>query len=170
VNQWMFLSKPQPPAISDVDVSRLLTQIVKAHQAQLDHAQVKLVLQADAPACARGDAKRLAQVLSNLLLNAIQAMPLGGSLIIACTSDTRQVIVTFADTGKGFSPEALDRFSEFFFSEKEGGMGIGLSVASEIVKAHGGALRVANRPEGGASVTVSLPASDISLKTSGSPA
>jgi signal transduction histidine kinase len=168
VNQWMFLSKPQPPAISDVDVSTLLSQVVKAHQAQLDHAQVKLELQADASARAQGDAKRLAQVFSNLLVNAIQAMPLGGSLTIVCMSEEQQVIVTFTDTGKGFSNEALARFSDFFFSEKEGGMGIGLSVANEIVKAHRGELRVANRPEGGAIVTVSLPAGDISLKTSGS--
>jgi signal transduction histidine kinase len=66
-----------------------------------------------------------------------------------------KVIVT--DTGKGFSSEALSRFSEFFFSEKEGGMGIGLSVASEIVKAHGGELRVANGAGGGARVMVTLP-------------
>jgi signal transduction histidine kinase len=78
------------------------------------------------------------------------------------------VEVTFTDTGRGFSTEALSRCSEFFFSEKEGGMGIGLSVASEIVKAHGGELRVANRVEGGARVTVSLPAHHIAPTASGS--
>jgi signal transduction histidine kinase len=158
VNQWMFLSKPQPPAMSGLDVSALLAQVVKSHQPQLDHAQVGATLHAGEPLLVRGDAKRLTQVFSNLLVNAIQAMPRGGQLSITCIRDGPRVQITFADTGAGFSSEALSRFSEFFFSEKEGGMGIGLSVASEIVKAHGGDLRVANRPEGGACVTVSLPA------------
>jgi hypothetical protein len=123
---------------------------------------------ADEPQRVLGDAKRLAQVFSNLLVNAIQAMATGGQLTVACTRTASGVEVTFTDTGKGFSEEALTRFSEFFFSEKEGGMGIGLSVASEIVKAHGGELRVANRAEGGARVTVSLPARHIAPTASGS--
>jgi signal transduction histidine kinase len=168
VNQWMFLSKPHPPAMSGVDVSALLAQTVKAHLAQLDHAQVAVSLAADEPQKVQGDAKRLAQVFSNLLVNAIQAMATGGLLTVACTRTASGVEVTFTDTGKGFSEEALTRFSEFFFSEKEGGMGIGLSVASEIVKAHGGELRVANRAEGGARVTVSLPARHIAPTASGS--
>lgn len=159
VNQWMFLSKPQPPAMSVVDVSALLAQIVKTHQAQCDHAQVRVNLALHDHLTVQGDAKRLAQVFSNLLVNAIQAMPHGGQLTVSGAPGTPGVEIRFADTGKGFSHEALARFSEFFFSEKEGGMGIGLSVASEIVKAHGGELRVENRDEGGACVTVTLPAS-----------
>jgi signal transduction histidine kinase len=168
VNQWMFLSKPQPPAMSEVDVPALLRQSVKNHQAQLDHAQVKVVLRADAPQLVQGDAKRLTQVFSNLLVNALQAMPCGGTMTIASAPAASGVEVTVTDTGKGFSDQALSRFSEFFFSEKEGGMGIGLSVASEIVKAHGGELRVENHAEGGARVTVFLPAGDISPTSSNS--
>lgn len=162
VNQWMFLSKPQPPVMSEVDVSALLTQVVRSHQAQCDHAQVKVELEIADALIVQGDAKRLAQVFSNLLVNAIQAMPRGGQLTVTGALVTPCAEVSFVDTGKGFSSEALTRFSEFFFSEKEGGMGIGLSVASEIVKAHGGELRVANRTEGGACVTVTLPRSTVS--------
>jgi hypothetical protein len=68
-----------------------------------------------------------------------------------------RVEVGFTDTGRGFSPQALARHApSFFFSEKEGGMGIGLSVASEIVKAHGGELRAENIAAGGARLTVVL--------------
>lgn len=66
--------------------------------------------------------------------------------------------LTFHDTGPGFSARALLHHAELFFSEKEGGMGIGLSVTSEILRAHGGSLQVANAPEGGAVVTFVLPA------------
>ncbi len=157
VNQWMYLSKPQPPVLGNVDISALLAQTARTHQPQLAHAQVRLVLDAGVSHWVRGDVRRLAQVFSNLLVNAIQAMPRGGDLTITCSGASAAVEIVFTDTGRGFSPEALARCSEFFFSEKEGGMGIGLSVAHEIVKAHGGELTVANLPEGGASVTVSLP-------------
>jgi signal transduction histidine kinase len=157
VNQWMFLSKPQPPAMSQVDVASLLGRAVRTHQAQLDHSQVKVVLRVEAPQLVQGDAKRLTQVFSNLLVNAVQAMPRGGQLTIASETTASGVEVTVSDTGRGFSDVALSRFSEFFFSEKEGGMGIGLSVAREIMKAHGGELRVANGAAGGACVKVTLP-------------
>jgi signal transduction histidine kinase len=158
VNQWMFLSKPEPPAMSEVDVAALLAHVAKTHEAQIKHAQVTVALEAEGPKLIMADAKRLTQVFINVLVNALQAMPSGGRLTIGCQGDASNVRVTFADTGKGFSAEALSRFSEFFFSEKEGGMGIGLSVAAEIVKAHGGALRVTNH-EQGACVTVALPPS-----------
>ena len=67
------------------------------------------------------------------------------------------VNLIFHDTGPGFTPRALAHHADLFFSEKEGGMGIGLSVSAEILKAHRGALLVANAPEGGAVVTLQLP-------------
>ena len=84
-------------------------------------------------------------------------MPRGGHLTAQAEMAGATVHITFTDTGKGFSNAALAHFAEFFYSEKEGGMGIGLSVANEIVKAHGGTLKAANRVEGGASVTIQLP-------------
>jgi signal transduction histidine kinase len=157
VSQWMYLSKPQPPTMRRVDVAAVLAQVIKAHQPQLDHAQIHASLQVPGEFTVRGDSRRLAQVFSNLLVNAIQAMPVGGTLTVEGTSDEKGIALAFKDTGKGFSKEALSRFMEFFYTEKEGGMGIGLSVASEIVKAHGGELQVENRAQGGASVTVLLP-------------
>lgn len=159
LNQWLFLSRPEPPGMSEVDVALLLEQVVKAHQAQLDHAQVQVRLQPGSGVHVQGDARRLSQVFRNLLVNAVQAMPRGGLVEVTVTAQGGETRISFADSGRGFSEQALQRFSEFFFSEKEGGMGIGLSVASEIVKAHHGSLRAENRPAGGACVTVSLPAS-----------
>ena len=157
VNQWMFLSKPEPPAMSEVDVGQLLKTALAAHRAQLDHAQVRSELSIQDGLVIQGDHRRLAQVFSNLIVNAIQAMPRGGHLTAQAEMAGATVHITFTDTGKGFSNAALAHFAEFFYSEKEGGMGIGLSVANEIVKAHGGTLKAANRVEGGASVTIQLP-------------
>jgi signal transduction histidine kinase len=100
----------------------------------------------------QADSRRLGQVFHNIILNAIQAMANGGTLTITARDRT----INFADSGPGFSPTALTRWGEMMFSEKEGGMGIGLSVAREIIRAHGGCLTVANRPEGGALVRMEL--------------
>jgi signal transduction histidine kinase len=163
LNQWLFLTRPEPPALGDLDLAAQLRTLVTAQRPRAEHAAVRLDLQVPPTLPVRGDGKRLQHVFRNLIDNAIQAMPSGGVLAIAATpidgggGAGSRVQVTFADRGRGFSPKALQHFTEFFFSEKEGGMGIGLSVAAEILKAHGGSLTAANRPDGGALVTVDLP-------------
>ncbi len=157
LNGWMFLTRPEPPALANVDVGALLVRVVAMFRAQAEHAAVRVELAAAPGTVAAADGRRLEQVFRNLLTNALQAMAGGGVLSIDVRGAGGDVVVTFADTGPGFSPAALQRFAELFFTEKEGGMGIGLSVASEIVKAHGGTLRVANGARGGAVVTLTLP-------------
>lgn len=152
VNQWMFLARPEPPQRSPVALADLLAQTVAALQPQARHARVQIELRAAPSQTVEADARRLGQVFQNVVLNAIQAMPAGGTLTITA----RDRVVEFTDTGAGFSPTALARHAEMFYSEKEGGMGIGLSVATEIIKAHGGRLTVANQPTGGASVRIEL--------------
>jgi signal transduction histidine kinase len=158
LNQWMFLTRPEPPAVADLDVGALLARVVAMHRAQADHAAVRVRLDTSPGLVVAADGRRIEQVFRNLLTNALQAMPGGGTLEIAAQRAAGELRVTFTDTGHGFSARALERFAEYFYSEKEGGMGIGLSVAHEIVKAHGGKLAVANRDGGGAVVTVELPA------------
>lgn len=158
VNQWMFLSKPEPPSVTEVDAVALLRDTLILHRAQMEHAAVRCELHEEGDAKVRADRHRLAQVFSNIVVNAIQAMPRGGQLLLTVKRISPEAAaVEFRDAGPGFSEEALQRVPEMFYSGKEGGMGIGLSVAAEIVKAHGGTLAVQNSPEGGAVVTVTLP-------------
>lgn len=160
LDQWLFLTRPEAPATRPVDVGALVREVADAHRIHAEHAAVQIELAIDGEPTVVGDEQRLGQVFRNLLVNALQAMPGGGTLRIDAAVAGDRVRVRFADTGRGFSPTALARFGEFFYSEKEGGMGIGLSVASEILKAHGGSLAGDNRPEGGATVTVLLPRAD----------
>ncbi len=157
LNQWLFLTRPEPPAVAPLDLTALLRRIVAAHRPQAAHASAVVELEVEDGLVVRGDARRLEQVVRNLLTNALQAMPGGGRLRIAARADGDRVRITFADSGGGFSPTALQRFTEYFYSEREGGMGIGLAVANEIVKAHDGSLRAANAATGGAIVTVEIP-------------
>ena len=87
-------------------------------------------------------------------------MARGGRLTIGGAREGGTIKVWFRDSGPGFSKEALGRGRELFFSEKEGGMGVGLTVTAEIIEAHGGQLELANAPDGGAIVTMALPAAN----------
>lgn len=152
VNQWMFLARPEPPRKSPVALGEILSQAIRLLGPAAVHARVEIRPDLDQAASVEADARRLAQVFRNVILNAIQAMPGGGTLMVTARDRT----VTFADTGPGFSATALNRCGRVMYSEKEGGMGIGLNVARGIIRAHGGELTLANRPEGGALVRIQL--------------
>ena len=152
VNQWMFLARPNPPQKTAVALDALLADAVCALTPVADHARVRIEFAPGSGATVAADARRLGQVVRNLIVNAIQAMPTGGTLSITA----RDRRISFADTGPGFSATALAHCPRMFYTEKEGGMGIGLAVASEIIKAHAGKLTLANRAEGGAEVIIEL--------------
>jgi signal transduction histidine kinase len=156
VQQWMFLARPQPPQTSLADLGKITADVLRSLGPQAAHAAVRIINEVPEGLRVRVDARRLSQTIGNISLNAIQAMPGGGTLTVRGERDVATRL-TFEDTGRGFSPTALAHYADLFFSEKEGGMGIGLSVSAEILKAHRGALIVANAPEGGAIVTLQLP-------------
>ncbi len=157
VQQWMFLARPQPPQTAPADLGEIVATVVRALSPQAAHAAVRIVNEVPPGLHARVDVRRLSQTIGNIASNAIQAMSGGGTVTIRGERDT-SVRLIFRDTGPGFSANALAHYADLFFSTKEGGMGIGLSVSAEILKAHGGTLTVANAPEGGALVTLELPA------------
>jgi PAS domain S-box-containing protein len=114
----------------------------------------------------RASADQLKQVLLNLLLNAAEAMPTGGRLIVATHTGVGEldahspdvVRIDVRDTGMGISEEAIARIFEPFFSTKmEKGTGLGLWVSHGIVQAHGGTLKVRSRPGQGTTFTITLP-------------
>ncbi len=163
VNQWLYLARPQPPQRNRLDVKSVLEQTIEATRAQASHANVELRLQAapDTLFECLGDRSRLQQGFRNILLNGIQAMPHGGQLQITMHLDpaTSEMQLRFQDGGPGFSAEALRHGADLFYSEKEGGMGVGLNVVSEIISAHNGKMMLKNDPSGGAVVELRLPAS-----------
>jgi signal transduction histidine kinase len=157
VNQWLYLTRPVPPKMQTLDAREVLTETVAALKAQADHAGV-LIRHPELPRMPmQGDRTRLQQVFRNIMLNGIKAMPRGGELEITQQCREQRVEISFRDHGAGFTEKALAHGAELFFSEKEGGMGVGLNVVQEIISAHGGEMSLRNHPDGGAVVTVKLP-------------
>ncbi len=113
------------------------------------------------PVTVLGDPVRLSQVVTNLLTNAAKFTPSGGRVVLTVSEDGDQATLTVADTGSGIPPDELAHVFERFFrgrNARAGGSGIGLTVASELVAAHGGRLTVTSLPGDGTTFRVTLPA------------
>jgi signal transduction histidine kinase len=163
VNQWMFLARPQPPAVASCDLAGLVADCVRTVSPAASHSGVRIFQEVDGGCVVNGDRRRLGQAVVNILMNAIHAMSQGGELKVrGRLMEKGSVHLDFCDTGPGFSSEALAKATELFFSEKEGGMGIGLNVTAEIAKAHHGELRIANSGKG-AVVSLILPKHESNL-------
>jgi len=105
------------------------------------------------------DREQIKQAIFNLLLNAIQAMPEGGRLVLRSgkSEEGRWAYVSIQDSGIGISPEEMDKLFDPFFSTKEGGVGLGLSIAHRIIDQHRGKMEVESRPGKGTIFTILIP-------------
>ena len=103
------------------------------------------------------DSDMLYQAFLNILINATQATPNGGTITIKTGLDRDAVTVSFEDQGVGIPDDLLERIWNPFFTTKEKGTGLGLGVVKKVVELHGGRVHISNRPAGGANVTITLP-------------
>ncbi len=103
------------------------------------------------------DESAFKQAVMNLLVNARQAMPGGGELIVRMRREVNWVALEITDTGMGMSPESLEHCFDEYWSDKKGGTGLGLSTTRRIVEEHGGSIAVVSEPGRGTSFTIYLP-------------
>jgi len=102
----------------------------------------------------RGDHGELEQLFLNLLMNAHEATPPGGTLRVDLVRTDEHVAITVADTGPGIPSDLLERVFDPFFTTKQRGSGLGLTICAGIAQTHGARLRASNRAAGGASFSV----------------
>jgi signal transduction histidine kinase len=149
------------------DLLRLLEEVVALVRKDLARHRVRLDVKASGSLFARVNPAQMQQVLVNLLINARQAMPAGGTLRVRLGLDAtgRLAELSVADTGVGIAPHDLRRIFEPFYSTKtgpdatgQGGLGLGLAVCRDIIEAHHGRLRAESRLGQGSTFTIILPA------------
>ena len=156
---FLDFARPPKPSRRAVNLLEVVQHVLGLVRGRADRQRVRLLLDAPAdPVVLTADAGQLQQVLVNLILNALDAMPTGGEVRVAVRrrSDGR-VEVEVTDTGPGVSREILPRLFEPFVSSKDTGLGLGLVISRRLVEGHGGTIGAANRPGGGASFFVMLP-------------
>ncbi len=156
-----FLRYAGPPRLKPdrVAVRPLLEDLATFIGPECASKGVALSLAADlGPAAVEADGFQLKHALLNLVLNAVQATPGGGTIAIATGGGARELEITVTDSGEGMPAEVLPRAFEAFFTTREGGTGLGLPIARRIVEAHGGSLEIDSREGGGTVARISLPA------------
>ena len=170
IQNLLDFSRQSEPSFAQTD----LKQLVEAALARLGHRISQQGIQVtisypDGLPMVMADSQRLDQVLTNIMLNAIQAMPKGGELGIQGRVVGREIWVTICDTGVGIPEENLTRIFDPFFTTKEVGQGtgLGLSVSFSIVKQHRGTIDVESTPDKGTCFTIKLPLDQRPLKEGG---
>ncbi len=148
--QYLRLARLPAPALAPEDVNRLLARVLDFSAHELERAGVKVERDFDpSQPRALADEGQLRQVFLNLLRNSREAMPAGGTLRVGSRGTVEAVEVTIADSGGGIPLEVQGRLFEPFFSTKSGGTGLGLSLARQILEAHGGSIACTSTPAQG---------------------
>lgn len=154
------LARNAEPRFAPVNLRRLLDDLMLLTRHKLQQHRVTLVRHDDADLPpAHGDATQLAQATLNLILNAIEAMPGGGTLTLTARRAEEHVAIAVADTGHGLSAKQQQRaFSGILSSAKEGGTGLGLAIVRRVAENHNGQLLIQSAPGTGTTMTIRIPA------------
>jgi signal transduction histidine kinase len=157
VQGFLKFTRPEDLTLQPVQLPALFADIAAIVGPEAERAGVALVIDGEDAPDVNGDPAMLRQVFLNLALNACQAMPAGGTLRIhAQEVRGRHVEITVADTGIGIEPDHLRRIFDLYFTTKQKGSGIGLSMAYRAVQMHDGEIDVESTPGAGTTFRVLL--------------
>ena len=160
IRELMLFARQTQPTLESLDLNQLIRECSTLWAWRCDDRGIETVYELDdgLPRL-RADAGQLRQVLTNLVVNALQAMPEGGRLTVATAARDGQVELGVTDTGEGISPAIESRLFDPFFTTKDihEGTGLGLAVVHGIVTGHGGRIDVESRPGRGTRMCVRLP-------------
>jgi len=157
-----FLEFARPPKLQRtvVALGPLVAGVFGLLRVRAERLKVELAVDLPAGVVVAADPEQLRQVLVNLGLNAVDAMPTGGLLRVSVRTRSGAVEIAVTDTGHGIPPAVMPRLFTPFTSSKETGLGLGLVISRRIVEDHGGTLTASNRSSGGAEFIVRLPVED----------
>jgi heavy metal sensor kinase len=167
INTMLMISKTgsgvDKLCIKDVDLTGIVRQACELFEPTAEDKKVNLSCDVPDGTHLTGDTSMIQRMLSNLLDNAIKYTPSGGTVNITVIESNAQVVAAFKDTGVGISQADLPRIFERFYrcdqSRSQAGIGLGLSLARAIARAHGGDITVISTPNQGSIFTVTLPKS-----------
>jgi two-component system nitrogen regulation sensor histidine kinase NtrY len=169
VGRFSEFSKMPHPQLQDVQVNDILRAVAQLFQAQLEapgRAPIACHLELDGnlgPIAA--DPELLHRAVSNLVLNAMDAMPDGGGLTLRTNHDDGKITIEVADTGSGLTPEECERIFTPYYTSKQHGTGLGLAIVQSVVSDHGGRISVQSQPGQGTTFIIELPRSRDTLRS-----
>ena len=163
VGRQLDLARSTPHELSPCDLESVVRSVLALTAKQMDQQGIVANCRVQpGVGPVQADEQRIRQAVLNLVLNAIQAMEQGGVLEVHVGDEGEQAWIEVQDDGPGFSPVALEKGLDPFFTTRENGTGLGLSIAFQIADQHGGDLVIGNSDGGGAVVRLMIPAGKAS--------
>jgi nitrogen fixation/metabolism regulation signal transduction histidine kinase len=163
IGRFSDFSRMPKPQVQEMGVNALLQRVMNLHQAQLAQAAKPVRLQTqldDAAGTIEADEELLYRVISNLVLNAVDAMPDGGTITMSTHGEEDEAVIEVRDTGVGITPEESARLFTPYYTTKQHGTGLGLAIAQSVVSDHHGTIMVESDPGHGSAFILRFPASN----------
>lgn len=154
----LYFAKPALPKCTYVDINGIVRNILEVLAVEMEENAIRTEHYPDAslPVLCL-DENQIRRVIINIIKNAIQAIPDGGTITVTTEQEDQWVKVEIADTGIGISDEDIDKLFDAFFSSKSTGSGLGLTVSAQIINNHGGTIEVMRRVPKGTIFIIKLP-------------
>jgi signal transduction histidine kinase len=160
VNDFLTFARPAADQLEEIDVATAIRNVVDFETLDRERANIRLALELEPGATVLADRGKFQRALLNLVVNARQAMPNGGTLRIESKQLRGHVRIVVRDTGPGISPEDLSHIFESYFTTKPDGSGLGLAIVRRTMEDFGGQIACTSRIGEGTSFTVELPSID----------
>jgi signal transduction histidine kinase len=157
IGRFSDFSKMPQPHFQSLKLDEPLENVVRVHRAQLERGNIACRFDLQSPETIAADPDLLQRALSNLVLNAIDAMPQGGTLTLRTRQAQSSARIEVCDTGIGIKPEDRSRLFTPYYTNKPHGTGLGLAIVQSIVSDHGGRIDVASESGGGTTFIIELP-------------
>jgi signal transduction histidine kinase len=158
VSEFLRFTRPPRLNVERLPVRPLLTDLAAFITPECSKKGVELGVDLRGPDTAWVDGFQLKQAILNLILNALQATPAGGHVVVRTSGDKRRLVVAVGDDGEGMSAETREKAFTPFFTTREEGTGLGLALVRRIVEQHGGSVEISSTPGKGTTVTLVFPA------------
>ena len=157
INRFSEFSKMPQPHLQEVSLRDLVSGVVHVYEAQLEKMSITCHADFADSEPISADPELLHRAISNLVLNAIDAMPQGGNLTLRTSRDVNTGRIEVGDTGSGLTPEECARLFTPYYTSKSHGTGLGLAIVQSIVSDHGGRISVKSQPGKGTTFMIELP-------------
>jgi two-component system, sporulation sensor kinase E len=158
VHQFLGAVRSNKPELVPVRIDEIISESLQFMRAEVENKHIKIeAILDDNISTIPGDKTQLKQAFYNIIKNAIQAMPDGGTLSIDCHSNNDFLQISFTDTGKGIKLKNMGKIFESFYTDRHGGTGLGLFIVERVIREHGGNIAVASSEGEGTVFTIKLP-------------
>ncbi|MCX7942925.1 MAG: ATP-binding protein [Deltaproteobacteria bacterium] len=157
-DEYLRFAKISEPKIENIDINGLISGIIELYETECKNRNIEILFQpSKQQVTIKGDYNQLRQAIINIFVNAMESLVDGGKITIATSISNGIAEINISDNGRGINESIIPHIFDPFYTTKESGIGLGLSIAAQIIKESGGKIDCKNNSQGGATFLISIP-------------